>query len=631
MAIIPKQVWRNTATVVGGVVAILAVLFALSLLFFDLVSAQPSPYLGIFAYLVFPVLVVLGAGVALAGLLIAAWRYKRRGGAVVQYYPRIDLNLPSHRRALLALGVVVALALPCVGLMSYQGYHYTESDQFCGSCHSVMDPQYIAYKQSPHARVGCAECHIGAGASWYVKSKLSGIRQVFAVALDTYSRPIPPAIQELRPATETCQHCHWPAKFYGSQLVAIDHYASDEANTSRPIRMLLKTGGADPTTGPPSGIHWHMSLGFSIEYVATDPALQQIPWVRMTNRATHAQAIYRSDGLKASDPPPLGTRREIDCMDCHNRPTHIFRAPQRAADLALNVHPELQLLPYAKRELVGALVKPYATKAEGLAGVSAAIQEAYREHNPEVWQQRRGDIDRLVEVAGEIYGSNFFPEMKVDWRTYPDNIGHKIFPGCFRCHDGKHADDAGKAISTACSTCHDFLTPGETAAQTSLVQVTGFVHPVPLEGVHATLRCDQCHTGGVAPATTCAGCHTRESDFFAGKTDQFQRFHIKQDTMARAVQCTGCHDLSKPLTLEALSEKCLDCHEDEERFGGLLASWKKEADDLLRQAESQAGPADRKLLDLLRKSGPLHNIEGTRTILRDLPHSTASAAGNSKH
>jgi hypothetical protein len=395
--------------------------------------------------------------------------------------------------------------------------------------------------------------------------------------------------------------------------------------------MLLKTGGADPTSGPPSGIHWHMSLGFAIEYVATDPALQEIPWVQMTNRETGAHIVYRSDRLPPTDPPPVGTRREIDCMDCHNRPTHIFRSPQRAADLALNAHPELQSLPYAKRELVSALVQPYATKAEGLAGVAAAIQEAYREHNPKVWQSRRAEIDRLVEVAGEIYGSNFFPEMKVDWRTYPDNIGHKIFPGCFRCHDGKHVDDAGKAISTACNTCHDFLIPGDTSAQTSLVQVTGFVHPVPLEGMHATLRCDQCHTGGVAPEATCKGCHTAQAEFYAGKTAAFERFHIKPDAMSRMVDCTACHDLSKPATHSVLNEKCLECHDDdEERFGSLLATWQKETDDLFRQAEMQTDAEGGKLLQLLRQSGPLHNFEATRLMLQSLAHSAPAVSSHTE-
>jgi hypothetical protein len=537
---------------------------------------------------------------------------------VYQYYPRIDLADPRHRRYLVVAAVGTALALPMVGVLSYEGYHYTDSNQFCGSvCHTVMHPQFTAYQHSPHAHVNCAECHIGSGASWYVKSKLSGIRQVLAVALDSYPRPIPPAIQELRPATETCRQCHWPAKFFGDQLVAIDHFGSDEANTPSRIRMLLKTGGSDPSTGPPSGIHWHMALGFSIEYVATDKLLQQIPWVKMTDRSTGREALYRSDGISGSAPAPKGTRRVVDCMDCHNRPTHNFRSPDRAVDAGLNVNAVLQSIPFAKRQIVAALSTPYATKAEGELGVANALAGYYEREHPDLWQKRKADIDRLILVAMEIYRTNFFPEMNVSWRTYPDNIGHKIYAGCFRCHDGLHKDDRGVAISHECGTCHEFLQPtnGDPLAA-KVVGIGGFKHPVELEGKHAALRCDQCHTGGPAPAATCAGCHAEVAEFRAGTSSGFKSFGIGPEPMAESVECKDCHDLAKPRTVEAINEKCMDCHSDEEdRFQGMLASWKTESEALLKTASEGVEPLHKATMDLLRKSRPLHNIEATRRII----------------
>jgi hypothetical protein len=482
-----------------------------------------------------------------------------------------------------------------------------------------MEPQFSAYQQSPHAHVKCAECHIGAGASWYVKSKLSGIRQVFAVALGSFPRPIPPAIQELRPATETCRQCHWPSKFFGDQLVNIEHYDNDETNTHSRIRMLLKTGGSDPTTGPPSGIHWHMALGFSIEYVAVDDRLQNIPWVKTTDQSTGHVKVYRSDGLRSTDPPPKGTRRTVDCMDCHNRPTHIFRSPERAADTVLHVNANLQNLPFARRELVRVLSQPYLVKEEGLATIAGSLQSFYREKFVDIWTTRRADVDRLVEHAQGIYRSMAFPEMNVNWRTYPDNIGHKIFPGCFRCHEGKHVSDDGKTLSHDCGTCHEFLIPGPEQQGPSVVQVGGFVHPLKLEGSHTALRCDQCHTGGLGPQKTCAGCHTNVAEFRSGALKGWARGTLPRDPMAETVDCEGCHDLSAPTTVEAIDEKCMECHSDEEpRFRGMLASWRAEADRLIAEVGGRNREPDRAVLQALRRAGAIHNIEATRIIAREL-------------
>ena len=86
-------------------------------------------------------------------------------------------------------------------LGSYRVFEETESPQFCGAlCHTVMKPEYTAYKISPHSRVRCTECHIGPGASWFVRAKLSGLYQVYATVTDVYPRPIPVPVQNLRPA-----------------------------------------------------------------------------------------------------------------------------------------------------------------------------------------------------------------------------------------------------------------------------------------------------------------------------------------------------------------------------------------------------------------------------------------------
>lgn len=612
-----RELWRNPWTSGGGVLFTLAALFLLSFLFFDLVTPTPNPYIGLFTYLVFPGLLIVGSGLIVVGLFVARRKFLREGRAQdIQYYPRIDFNDPRQRRVLGIGFGATAITLPVVGLFSYRGYHYTDSNEFCGKVfHEVMEPQFAAYDQSPHSHVNCAECHIGAGASWYVKSKLSGLKQVWAVTWGNFPRPIPAAIRELRPAAETCGRCHWPARFYGDQLVTLNKYAADENNTKATLQMVMKTGSG-AGKGPSSGIHWHMSEDFAVDYVALDHDLQEIPWVRLRNKATGETRVYRSDGHPSEDPPPRGYARTVDCMDCHNRPTHVFRTPQRSADAALDVDPALRALPFAKRELVAALVQPYESKDAALAGIADSITSYYRREHADLMASKSASVNRLIEAGRSIYARSFFPAMDVNWRTYPNNIGHKVFPGCFRCHDSRHVDESGQPITHECGACHEFLIPEVGADGGALLRPSGFVHPYPLEGTHAQLRCDQCHSGGVGPAASCDGCHANVTAFRAGSSAAFTRFGIVADKMAEAVNCEGCHNVAEPLKLDAIDALCMECHEDEEeQYKGLLASWSAEMTRRLGDAEQRGDAATKETLSALRAAGPLHNIEASRRIL----------------
>ena len=69
---------------------------------------------------------------------------------------------------------------------------------------------------------------------------------------------------------------------------------------------------------------------------------------------------------------------------------------------------------------------------------------------------RRQDVEKAVNSTANIYRHNVFPEMHVQFGTYPNNIGHLDSPGCFRCHDDNHRSKDGKKISQECDTCHAF-------------------------------------------------------------------------------------------------------------------------------------------------------------------------------
>ncbi len=489
---------NNAISLFGLLIVALSLLLVITFLLFSIVTGKTNRYLDVIGFLVLPGVFVVGLLIVPIGVIRAHLR-KRRG---LRRW-RIDLHEPHTRSALIVFAVVTFfVVLPTLAVLSYEGYGYTESTEFCATvCHTVMEPEGTAHANSPHARVTCAQCHIGEGAGWFVKSKLSGLRQVWAVWANSYKRPIPPAIRELRPARDTCEQCHWPAKFFGSQLKEIVHYSPNEENTRRVVRILLKTGGADESIGRVEGIHMHMLVSGSIEYVAVDEDLQEIPWVRY-NTAEGESIVYRSDGKPSDAPPPPGIVRTIDCMDCHNRGAHHFRSPQAAIDLQMDAGMIDPSLPYIKREAVAALVGDYPDVPTAEREIERAISNFYRRKYPEIWETRRETIEQAIDRIQLVYRLNFFPKMRANWQTYPENIGHLISPGCFRCHDGLHVNDKGEAISSSCTTCHDFLTAIE--EREGELREGEFVHSMSLLH-HEKLRCNQCHTGG--PLPLCYDCH----------------------------------------------------------------------------------------------------------------------------
>jgi hypothetical protein len=303
-------------------------------------------------------------------------------------------------------------------------------------------------------------CHIGPGASWFVKSKLSGVGQVFAVTFNTYPRPIPTPIEDLRPARETCETCHWPQKFGADRLRVIPKYADDEANTPAQTVLLMRIGGG--LHGGP-GIHGvHLGEGVEISYYPAGEDRQVIPKVEYRNSLTGRTTTYVAADAKAEALERL-PRRLMDCMDCHNRPTHTFQLPDPAVNQAIAAGLISPQLPFIKKTAVEALRKEYPSQEQASAAIPAAIAAFYKSNYPAVYESRRADIRRASDAVLAIYSRNVFPQMKVTWGTYPNHIGHNDFPGCFRCHDDNHASTAGRNIGQDCSSCHQILAMEETS------------------------------------------------------------------------------------------------------------------------------------------------------------------------
>ena len=493
----PKQrsLARNIISEAGVIVAAIALANIVFLIYVDVTSAE-NPYLGIMAYIILPAILFVGLALFVVGMLIERRKRRRMTPEELARYPTIDLNVPRTRNiALISILAGVFFVLVSV-LGSYRAYHYTDSDQFCGTlCHTVMKPEYTAYKASPHARVGCVGCHVGPGAGWYVRSKLSGAYQLYSVMFNKYPRPIHSPVKNLRPSRETCEQCHWPEKFFGAQLKVFTHYGYDETNTPRETRMLIKTGGGSPAAGVVAGIHWHMFNENEISYFASDDQRQKIEWVQSKNRKTGVTKVFRAQDSKMS-PQQLAAapKRVMDCVDCHNRPTHIYVPPDRAIDRAIVAGSIDKSLPYVKAQAVEALSKDYKTTPEAVAGIAKSLRDFYQAKYPDAWSGKRPAIEQAVATTQGILQKTRFPEMNVDWRTHPDNVGHFYFQGCFRCHDDQHADGQGKTIAKDCHICHDILSEAQSGTPMFEPPKQEFQHPVDLGDLRA-VSCSDCHTG----------------------------------------------------------------------------------------------------------------------------------------
>ncbi len=478
------SVFRNWISLSGLIVAS-GSLFAFVLLFvLDVISPVGNPYLGVLAYLIAPGFLVIGLSLIGIGLLIERRQLKKQGPGSVVPLLIADLSRLKDRRNLVLVLSAALIFMLVTAVGSYRSYHFTESVEFCGqACHTVMEPEYTTYLHSPHARVACAQCHVGAGAEYYLKAKINGMHQVYALATHTYQTPIPTPIKNLRPAQETCEQCHWPKKFVGNIDRTYRHYLSDTNNTLYEVRLLLKVGGADPSHGSVGGIHWHMNVGNKVEYVASDPQRQVIPWVRVTD-SQGVVTEYKTSNFK---PNPKDVVRTMDCMDCHNRPAHIYKAPDDAVDLAISLGRIDPTLRSIKKEAVAVLTKTYPTQKEALQGIATELVAKY---------PNEPRIRPVVDVVQEIYRNNFFPEMKANWKVYPNDIGHKNWPGCFRCHDGEHvtADGKGSIKANDCNACHTILAQGA-GAELEKFNPKGheFKHP---GGDFGDMKCSDCHTGG---------------------------------------------------------------------------------------------------------------------------------------
>jgi nitrate/TMAO reductase-like tetraheme cytochrome c subunit len=417
-------------------------------------AGSANPYIGIILDLFLPGLFVIG----LALIPVGIWWRRRKlitAGMVPATYPQIDLRNPTFRHGIEVVAIATFINFVILGTATYRGVSYMDSPNFCGqSCH-VMAPQWAAYQESPHAHVECVQCHVGSGMKSYVHAKINGTKQLIEVTFHTWPTPIHANLNALRPARETCEQCHTPAKFVGEKLLVKTTFGDDEKNSMTRTVLVLHLGGVDSVSNR-SGIHGHHLNNF--EYVATDNEAQTIISVSKPN-PDGTTTEYISSDWKG---PVKGIRRTMDCMDCHNQATHVFQTAEDAIDEAMLDGLPSPDLPFIHKQGLVLIQATYASQAEANQKITSGLEDFYRNRYPDLWNTQRTKIDASASRLVGIYDRNVFPNMKVSWGTYPNNIGHMSYPGCFRCHDGNHTAKNGKTLSNDCSLCHNLLATDET-------------------------------------------------------------------------------------------------------------------------------------------------------------------------
>ncbi|NVN95698.1 MAG: NapC/NirT family cytochrome c [Bacteroidetes bacterium] len=490
------RTYYNNISYFGTIIAIIA---WITLIFFVIqinIFRINNVYFDLYTFVVTPAFLVIGHILIPFGMYRTRKKLKKGLPVSNDKLFVLDLKDSKTRNAILIFSIVSVFFVISTIVGSYKAFHYTESVEFCGKlCHKVMQPEYVAYQNSPHARVKCAECHVGEGADFYVKSKMSGLRQVYKYILGTYPRPIATPIENLRPARETCEKCHWPQKFYTNALRKEKYYLADSANTEWNITLNMKIGANHQALGLTEGIHWHINPNFQIDY-KSNPKRNEIYSVKITNKKTGVETIYKNDELEVKpDAISKMESRGMDCMDCHNRPSHEYRSPSKYINTLLASQPQLASIPWLKSAVMDAVKVPYSTTDSAANEIKNKIIKYYKEQYPAIYKKNGKEILSAIEEIKTVYFKNTFPEMKVDYSVYPRHIGHLESNGCFRCHNDKFKSPTGKKISKDCNLCHTIVAQGKSndMKYTGINSTLEFMHPVDIGDAWKESNCMDCH------------------------------------------------------------------------------------------------------------------------------------------
>jgi hypothetical protein len=510
----------------------------------------------------------------------------------------------------LGIGIAFIVGFLIFGVIAIQVWEYSNSVEFCANaCHDVHPEEIEAFHDSYHANIKCTECHMGrVGTINSILLKASHFRHLPEVIFDAYDRPL--ESETMRPANESCELCHWPPAFHGDTVRKITRFEPDEENTQKDTYLIMKTGAGTREEGLGYGIHWHISN--PVEYIATDEHKQEIPWVRTT--LPDGRTVEYNDVTNPLSPEEIeeAEKQVMDCVDCHNRVGHPFPPPGELIHDAMVEGRLSTELPYTKKYMLDLLKTEFNSQDQALEAITT-VRDEYEQTYPEAAAAYPEEVEEAEQVAEELVSRLVFEEPGVTWQDFPDQNKHKDFPGCFRCHNGKHLSDEGESIRLQCNICHsvpETVGVGDRPPQMPLAYIqepdshletnfiadhrfqadesceachgenqfgaddssfcansschgrawpeveldAAFPHPIELEGAHAEAWCHDCHSGERRPEYVCNNCHMPPPAHFG---DQCEDCHTPA-----GFEGADMGDFEHPVALEGAhaSADCADCH-----------------------------------------------------------------------
>lgn len=447
--------WRSPLGLLGVVLTTVSATLMIFGVIIDLLGMVDHPYSSVVAYLILPGVMIFGLLLMPLAAFLRRRQWRKYGKA--QEHLQINLSDHRHRKILVGFVVITVVNFGILGIAGYEGFHFTESPYFCGMvCHQVMEPEYTAFQRSPHAKVRCVDCHIGPGADWFVKSKMSGMRQVVAMVTGDYSRPVPVPVEHLRPARDTCENCHWPEKFHGKKIKEFTRFTNDNQITPVKSEVALHIGGHNPETDAFEGIHWHVSNKVEVRYLAADDKRLNIARIQV-KRPDGSYEEFVKEGVEVPA-ERKNNWRVMDCIDCHNRPTHVFDVPEERVDFGLLSKKINGDIPGIREDSLAVLKHVYASRQEAQQNLVTGLITRQSQRNPALAKKHDADIRKAGAFLLKVYLDNVWPKMNLTWGTYRNHLGHEYADegfGCFRCHAEEHVSKKGRTISQDCSLCHD--------------------------------------------------------------------------------------------------------------------------------------------------------------------------------
>lgn len=493
------------------------------------------------------------------------------------------------------LGLITILALTA-GAYTWD---YTNSPRFCGTTCHTMPPEYTAYLTSPHARIDCVDCHIGKGfIATRITRKAGDLRHVFATTFKTYEFPI--RAGDLRPARETCELCHYPGKFSDDTMKEIKRFSNDLVNTPKSIFLILKTGGGSKVQGLGKGIHWHIVN--QVYFLPTDSEEQTIPYVKTVDDtgAVH-EYVALDSGINPSQVDPTKLK-QMDCITCHNRVTHLVYPPDDTVDQLITRGLISPSIPEIRRKSIEVYSQIYKTTQEGVNEI-AGLTGYYKAYYADFYAANQGLIDQAIQALQQAYRQSVYPEQNSDWTTHPNNVGHKDSPGCFRCHDGKHLDSQQQAIRLECNLCHSIPVVSGPNDYVARVEVSRGPEPKShlnqnwISQHHSAFdgACSKCHStgnpGGSDNTSFCSNsaCHASQWKFAGFNAPELRKIVLAQLPPTPTPQPLPS---GGPLTYNdtvgpLLTARCGSCHSGSSSVQGL---------DLSTYASALAGGASGKAI-----------------------------------